>query len=142
MANISGIVIDRQTNKPCQDVSVRLGRKTDSTNRRGEYSLSNIHQGTYIIYFTKKKYGRLDVSINIVSGQNTLNVEMIPIVVKGTLNGKVTDSTTGLGISGVAVNLAGVIANTDSNGNYAFYDITPGNYTITFTKSGYQTITR
>ena len=84
------------------------------------------------------------MSVTISAGNNSLNFEMTPNVVQpttGTLTGVVTDATTGLPINGVTVSLSGVTTTTDSGGNYGFTNITPGTYTLTFTKSGYQTLT-
>jgi len=56
-----------------------------------------------------------------------------------TLYGIVTDAETGQPISGVLVSLNGWTAYTRSGGYYAFTEIQPGAYTITFSKEGYQT---
>jgi hypothetical protein len=53
----------------------------------------------------------------------------------------VTDASTGLPIPGVAVVLAGNSVLTDAGGNYTFDNITPGSYIVSFTKTGYQTVT-
>jgi hypothetical protein len=84
------------------------------------------------------------MSITIAAGNNERNVEMVPAVVppsKGTLSGVVTDATTGYPLSGVTVNLGGATTTTDSGGNYGFSNITPGTYTVTFSKSGYTSVT-
>jgi large repetitive protein len=84
------------------------------------------------------------MSIVIVVGSNERNFEMTPAVIQpttGTLTGVVTDATTGLPINGVTVSLSGVTTTTDSGGNYGFTNITPGTYTLTFTKAGYITVT-
>ena len=55
------------------------------------------------------------------------------------LFGRVTDSQTGQGISGVQVTTTGAITLTDSNGDYATIDIPPGSWGVRFEKDGYQT---
>jgi len=57
------------------------------------------------------------------------------------LYGVVIDSKTGKPIPSVLVTLNGLETYTDANGNYAFLDITPGTYVVTFSKEGYQTAT-
>lgn len=81
------------------------------------------------------------MSITIVSGANVQNVQMVKIIVPGTLTGKVTDSVTGAALVGVDVNLGGVHATTDASGNYSFGGIVPGTYPLSFTLSGYTTVT-
>jgi len=57
------------------------------------------------------------------------------------LYGVVSDLSTGQPLSGVLVELGGAPTQTDSSGGYAFPNIQPGDYVITFSKDGYQTIT-
>ena len=78
--------------------------------------------------------------MQINEGNNTLNIQMVKIT--GNLSGVVSDENTGLVISGVKVTVAGLVAYSDSNGYYEVDGITPGNYTVTFEVSGYQTETR
>ena len=80
--------------------------------------------------------------MQIVSGTNTLNVQMTAIIVTGTLSGKVTDAGTGAALSGVSVTISGsaLVATTDASGNYSITNIPVGTYTITFTKGGYSTV--
>jgi len=80
--------------------------------------------------------------ITLYEGSNTLNVGLIPIPVVANLYGVVTDADTGYPIAGVMVTIDGLVAYTDAGGNYAFEGLTPGSYTITFEKEGYETITR
>lgn len=54
------------------------------------------------------------------------------------LYGKVTDSQTGQSIADVIVDLNGLEAYTDAQGNYIFTNINPGSYTVTFGKEGYE----
>ena len=55
------------------------------------------------------------------------------------LYGVVTDAATSKPISGVLATLDSLQAYTDANGAYAFTNITPGSYTATFSKAGYET---
>ncbi|GAI60836.1 unnamed protein product, partial [marine sediment metagenome] len=56
------------------------------------------------------------------------------------LYGKVTDAVTGEAIPGVLVALNGLEVYTDAGGNYAFTDLEPGTYTITFEQEGYEAV--
>ena len=57
------------------------------------------------------------------------------------LYGKVTDSVTGIPISGVLVSLNGLQVYTDAGGNYIIENILPDSYILQFSKEGYETAT-
>ncbi|MBA7568362.1 hypothetical protein ES708_10083 [subsurface metagenome] len=78
--------------------------------------------------------------IVLVEGDNVLNVQLVKIVAN--LYGVVTDAATGLPLSGVKVTIDGLTTYTDASGNYGFTGLTPGSYTITFEKEGYETEVR
>ena len=56
-----------------------------------------------------------------------------------TITGKITDRSSGVGISGVAIQTIPVTTGTTTNqtGNYTLSNITPGNYQVTASKTGY-----
>lgn len=54
----------------------------------------------------------------------------------------VTDIETGGPIGGVKVTIDGIVTYTNSSGEYTFDGLTPGGYTITFEKEGYETVIR
>ncbi|GAJ02849.1 unnamed protein product, partial [marine sediment metagenome] len=58
------------------------------------------------------------------------------------LYGVVTDAETASPIQGVTVTIDGLVTYTDSLGRYAFSGLSPGSYTITFEKDGYETLVR
>lgn len=81
--------------------------------------------------------------IVLVEGNNVLNVGLTPIPPPvANLYGVVTDAQTGLPLSGVKVSIDGLVVFTDASGNYGFTGLTPGAYTITFEKDGYETVVR
>jgi len=81
--------------------------------------------------------------IILYEGTNELNVGMTPIPPPvASLYGVVADAETGYAIEGVKVTLDGLVAFTDSLGRYAFEGLSPGSYTITFEKDGYETLVR
>lgn len=79
--------------------------------------------------------------MNLVEGNNILNVSMTTTARVGTLDGVVSDE---LGpLQGVLVTVSGIGTDTtDAAGYYQFADIPVGAYTVTFSKSGYITVTR
>ena len=81
--------------------------------------------------------------ITLYEGSNELNVGLIPIPPPvANLYGVVTDAETGNPIQGVKVTINGLVTYTNSSGAYGFEGLTPGSYTITFEKEGYETVTR
>jgi len=81
--------------------------------------------------------------IVLVEGNNELNVGLTPIPPPvANLYGVVTDAETGYPLSGVRVTIDGLVVFTDASGNYGFTGLTPGAYTITFEKDGYETVIR
>lgn len=60
---------------------------------------------------------------------------------KANLYGKVTDSVTGIPVSGVLVALNTMETLTDGAGDYLFDDLEPGGYVLQFSKEGYETAT-
>jgi len=79
--------------------------------------------------------------MQINAGPNTLNVTMTATVQTGTLSGTVTDANS-QPISGVSVSMTGASVNTDSNGVYTITGIPVVTYTVTFSKTGYTTVTK
>ena len=54
------------------------------------------------------------------------------------INGKVSDSATGIALSGVKVSVSGISTKTDANGYYSLKDISVSyNTSIVFEKTGY-----
>jgi len=78
--------------------------------------------------------------ITLHEGNNPQDVSLTPIVVLANLYGVVTDAETGNPIYGVLVTIDGLTTYTDAGGNYGFEGLTPGGYTLTFEKSGYETL--
>jgi len=80
--------------------------------------------------------------IFLSEGNNELNVGLPPIPPPvANLSGVVTDAETGLPLSSVKVTIDGEICYTDAAGMYGFQGLSPGGYTITFEKEGYETVT-
>lgn len=81
--------------------------------------------------------------ITLVEGDNVLDVPLPPIPPPtANLHGVVYDAETGYPIEGVKVTIDGLVTYTNASGAYAFEGLTPGTYTITFEKDGYETEVR
>ena len=81
------------------------------------------------------------MSINLVEGDNFQDISMVPIPPPvANLYGTVVDSLSGYPIDGVKVTIQGVIAYTNSSGQYSFVGLELGSYPVTFEKVGYNTL--
>jgi len=81
--------------------------------------------------------------IILLEGDNILNVALTPIPLPmANLLGVVTDAKIGNPLSGVKITINGLITHTDTDGVYAFVDLVPGSYVVTFEKEGYGTEVR
>ena len=60
----------------------------------------------------------------------------------GGASGRVTDSATGLPVSGAVVTIAGQSVTTGADGNFSFSGITAGTYTLTISRTGYTSTSR
>lgn len=82
------------------------------------------------------------MSITLTAGQSKpLNVSLTPVYIPpetATLNGHVTDASTGAPIAGARVELIGLAYDlTDAQGFYEITNIPPGTYNGKVTASGY-----
>jgi uncharacterized membrane protein len=134
---LNGLVTDTQGNA-LASVMVLAKNKTAQTNSLGRYQLRSISTGPATLVFRKNGYRRLEMTVNIAAGPNTINVTMT--LITGTLSGKVTASDTGAGLAGVTVTLGAAVVQTDSSGNYGISAVPPGSYPLKFEKAGYTTI--
>jgi hypothetical protein len=122
-------------------VSVQVGSYSTTTKSDGTYIISSILPGTYDVSFSKSGYTTKETTMNLVDGNNTLNVTLVPVAVLATsLEGYVSDSVGGL--PGVLVTVQGKNDTTDTTGYYIIEGLTPGNSAVTFSKSGYNSATR
>jgi hypothetical protein len=116
----------------------RLSRRPLDSN--GNYTLSNVPPGSYVVSAAATGYSSQSQTLTVVSNVATVaNFTLSPL--PGSISGKVTDRSTGLGISGatVAFTIGSVTTSaiTDANGNYAFANVTEGAYSLTASASGY-----
>jgi PKD repeat protein len=112
------------------------------TDAGGSFSFADVPIGAFNGTVSKSGYISQGISGTVSAGQITFIHVGLPSIY-GTLRGTVTDSTTGLEISGVSVNVtdsAGTIhaATTDASGTYIMSQMAAGTFSGTAFKLGYQ----
>jgi len=143
-ANLYGKVTDADTGQPVAGALVLLDSMQTYTDSSGNYLFADLELGEYMLGFSKEGYPGGEIMVNLVEGENVLNVEMARAM--ASLSGTVTDADTGAPLSGVNVMLGttagGYITSTytDSSGNYSLTNIVPGEYRVRFEKDGYQAV--
>jgi protocatechuate 3,4-dioxygenase beta subunit len=138
VGSISGVV--RDENGPIAGVDVVLmpgGLTTTASD--GSYSFDALDAGPYKLAFSKDGYDAQTVDTTVTSGENTVANAKLDYAL-GSITGTVTDLNGP--VAGVTVRvrqLAGVSALTDSTGTYQLSGLPVDDYTLDFTKSGYDT---
>ena len=112
------------------------------TNSAGYYSISGVAPNTYAAHAHAATYQTAINSSVSVSSNDITTVNFSLASNPGTVQGTITDSSTGLPISGVFISIfeGGVfidVAVTDSSGNYSVTGLAADDYTFTASNSNY-----
>ena len=164
---VKGVVTD-VSSMPIEGVTVVVdesglnateGGPTAVTDSKGEFILENVSIGTHIITFKKnvsigthiitfKKNDYQTVSITVVPGkfnsENVANISAVMQYAAAEIRGTVTDaSNADSPLSGVKVSISPTISVlTDDNGTYVIDNLPLSDYTVTFAKDGFTSITK
>ena len=151
---VKGIVTDISS-LPLEGVTVVVdesgltateGGPTATTNSNGEFTLDNVSIGTHIITFKKDDYQT--VSVTLVAGKfNDENVASISAVMQyaaSEIRGTVIDASNGdAPLAGVTVSVSPTQSvATDNNGAYVIDNLPLADYTVTFDKDGFTSISK
>ncbi|MGG0853609.1 carboxypeptidase regulatory-like domain-containing protein, partial [Metabacillus fastidiosus] len=146
---LSGTVLNNN-NEPLANAQVTVFQNNIQvtsaiTDVNGNYLISNLSPGSYVIVTTTDNFITNTVSVTITNGETTvLNFILQPL--PGTLSGQVTDSS-GNPIAGATISVqlstgTGIIIgsiSTDSNGVYTITGLAPGNYVLNASAVNFQT---
>ncbi|WP_040549672.1 carboxypeptidase regulatory-like domain-containing protein [Pedosphaera parvula] len=146
-ANLNGLVTDILTGQPvtAATLSVVDGlvvTQTATSDLTGFYTIPHLWVGAATETVSRTGYVSTNLSPTIVSGPNTVNVQLTP----NTLTGLVTDAMTAQPIVGVTVQLIDNLgmtntATTDGTGHYSIAVIAVGSANVTASKVGYASAT-
>lgn len=117
--------------------STRAVIKTVLTDSFGDYEVSNLAPGRYMLIFSHQGYSRMFIGAVVEAAQIT-NVNAVLMKENGTVAGVITDTETGKPLPGVAIQLrfggaAGAIAAntlTDADGQYTVAGLPVGFYLV------------
>ena len=141
--DIQGTVKDYESGSLLENCRVSLspGGKSAATDANGAFSFDDLEAGTYTLSFSKSGYGDETQEVSVVTGQTSkVNVYLkLPSAITGKIAGTIKDYKTGQLISNCKVSLTptGNSMTSSSSGTYEFTDLTPGQYSVSYTKSGY-----
>lgn len=141
--DIQGSVKDYDSGKLIENCRVSLspGGKSTSTDANGAFSFEDLDAGTYTLSFSKSGYGDETQDVSVVTGQTSkVNVFLkLPSATTGKIAGIIKDYKNGQIISNcnVSITPSGKSVTSSSSGTFEFSDLTPGQYSISFTKAGY-----
>lgn len=143
-----------ETGAPAEGLTVTAmdsaGNSTPATtDANGLFTISGLAPGTYTVKATKTGYFdfiQTNISVSASYTPYSLGVvtlTKIPVPEYGSISGKVTD-VNGNPLSGAAVSISGPTPNTtaESDGSYSFSKLSVGTYSLTVSKTGYDTTSK
>jgi protocatechuate 3,4-dioxygenase beta subunit len=139
IGNVSGMVVDSGTSAALSGVSVAVVDwnnnpiTTVTTDSAGNYSVTGLAPGSYSFTYTLTNYQTLTLTVPVTGGVTTTeNASLTPT--PGGIQGQVKGSVSQGPVPGCTITIQGPASGsttTDSNGNFSFSGLPPGNYTGT-----------
>lgn len=145
---VSGTITD-ETGNPLEGVSVAISEVDDvvTTDSEGFFTVSDVTVKSHSVILTKK--GRETISTTItansfVNAANTASINVVMLDASSLIEGVVYDSRNGdAPFAGVTVSINAVKKTiTAADGTFVLEDVRTNDYTITFEKEGYSSISR
>lgn len=114
---------------------------TVTADANGNYAIANLTEGSYTLTGAASGYSNLAQSVNLgPGGAATANLALVPL--PGSINGTVTDVSTGKAIVGAVVAIGGGSGTTNAAGAYSIANVTEGTYILTASANGYNSQTQ
>lgn len=147
---ITGVVTDG-AGQPVSDVNVTVSGVNEddvsvTSGGDGKYTVENVSFQTHALTFSKT--GWLTISITVTAEKfnedNVATADATLVNASAKITGTITDAKNGdapLSDVTVSVGAAGTVTS-GSDGTYVIENLTVDNYTVTFTKASYVTITK
>lgn len=142
--SITGTIKDSENGSFLENCRVVLspGGKSASTDGAGSFSFENLDPGSYALSFSKLGYIDENQEVTVITGQ-TARVSLMLKPVKattGSISGVIKDYSIGALIANCMVTISpgGKSMTSSTAGTYVFNDLSAGEYSLSFTKSGYE----
>lgn len=142
LGNLAGKVTSTSGGAAVSGATVSLGNvRSTTTAADGTYSLAGVPAGVYPITVSKTGFTTWTGSATVVGDvTGTLNISLAPL--PGVVSGSVTDADSGVGVTGVTVQVTGDGSTTSSGSGLYSLTLAPGTYTLTYSLNGYATQTK
>jgi hypothetical protein len=138
---LQGAVTDSVTNAAISGASVNVGGTILTTSANGNYSVV-LPEGNYSVQVSKTGYITQTHQKTVTLPLAILNISLVQEFAQtGVVQGRITNASSGNGISGARIQLGSQYTNSNSQGYYSI-EVPVGTYTITVSASGYNTATR
>ena len=148
LGTVTGTVTDETTGDPVAGVSVAISNVegTATTGSDGKYTVANVSIESHTVTFTKTGWQEVSVSIAATKfdANKTAVVNASMINASAKIIGTITDAkNANAPLSGVNVSIQAVKEATSGNdGKYVLDNLVADDFTVTFSKANYVTITR
>ncbi len=145
---ISGKIFDAKTFDLIEKVNLVTTPVSSSitSDALGHYQFVNVLPGEYLLKAEKAGYDTTSINVNVYAGSvaeadiylTETDTTVLPTT--GYIIGNVKDAQTLLSISGALVSTVPATSSVFSkdDGSYSFANVTPGDYTVQISKTGYQ----
>ncbi|MBM7553900.1 carboxypeptidase regulatory-like domain-containing protein [Thalassobacillus pellis] len=150
-ASVSGRVTDNDGN-PVPEATVQVLDlngvliATGFANAEGNYTIGNLPVGTFTVVANAPSFGQVITGIDLEPGEELANINFVLVPNPGSINGQITNLTTGNPIEGATVTiLDGIsqlpvsVTTTTLFGNYTVSGLSPGPYIVTASRTGFGT---
>ncbi len=143
---VTGIVTDI-AGTPLADVAVTVSDMEGSVNTGvdGKYTFQNVPMDKRAVVFTKLGYQTLSATIVAAKfdGNSVATIDVSMVDASSKIEGTITDAkNNGAPLSGVTVSIGAISTTSGSDGKYALEYLALDDYTVTFSKTDYASITR